>query len=152
MVMSDEPTKAPPPSGEVEFMLNRWNSHVDSMVSGLERLVEKVKRSRQIDFSRERASRGVTRFAHAAHDIQHDVIWGVANLNLDSLLRIASECDEMERVGEDAKDDRLNRAMLLLREVESHLAALSLDTVAGRGAIGIKRAVVDMLEEVGIDG
>ena len=68
---------------------NRYLSRVDSIVVSLRQIADEVERHGPPSEKFGTASI----YGSSAHDILHDVLWGVANLNMDALVAAAAEAD-----------------------------------------------------------
>jgi hypothetical protein len=72
-----------------------FDHSIETVLQGLERIADDIRRART-RYSEETAVK-------IAYEIQHSVLWGVANLSLDSLAREAAEADEAARDRADAQ-------------------------------------------------
>ncbi len=68
----------------------RYQQKLDSIVHDLRSMADAIEREKVWD---KPGISGVPRFANHATQVQHEVLWGLANLGLDNLTTNAAEAD-----------------------------------------------------------
>lgn len=75
-----------------KYQIERLRENAERIATDLERLAERV-RDEARDFERVSGHTPQRRYGNVVSSIQHAVLWGLANLNIDRLATIAADAD-----------------------------------------------------------
>ena len=75
----------------------RYDEKVAAIAADLHDIANKIARDGKVRCSDSFGAPPFTRHSYAAHTVTHDLMWGIANLSIDSLVTLAADADVADR-------------------------------------------------------